>query len=207
VRKLVVVMQTTLDGRTSRADGSFWQPFAWGEEETSYLNQTYAGADTWLISRPLYDVVVPYWDEVAAGRYPDPEIADSPASIEFAGIVAGFARVVLSHTLTDDPASRRRVRSGDAVEHVRRLKEEDGADIVASLGPGTLGPLADVPGLVDEYVLVIHPVVLADGPRLFEHVTRDLALTLVTARVFDSGAAVMRYRASPVSDRSLAIRR
>jgi dihydrofolate reductase len=73
------------------------------------------------------------------------------------------------------------------------LKEQDGADIIASFGPRTLGPLADSPGLIDEYLLVIHPAVLASGPRLFDHLTRDLALTLASARVFDNGAAVMRY--------------
>ena len=59
---------------------------------------------------------------------------------------------------------------------------------------GGLGPIADSPGLIDEYVLVIHPAVLASGPRLFDHLTRDLALTLTSARFFESGAAVVRYR-------------
>jgi dihydrofolate reductase len=103
-------------------------------------------------------------------------------------------KVVLSHTLADDPPTRREIKSGDAIEHLLELKEQDGADIVASFGPGTLGPLADSPGLIDEYLLVIHPAVLASGPRLFDHLDRDLALTLASARVFDSGAAVMRYR-------------
>ena len=194
MRNVVVVMQTTLDGRISTADGQFWQPFAWGEEETAYLNETYAGADTWLMSRPLYETVVPYWEEVADGRCADPDVLDSPASLEFARMVTGLRKVVLSRTLRDDPATLREVRSGNAVELLQALKEQDGADIVASMGPRTLGPLADVPGLVDEYVLVIHPAVLAAGPRLFDHLTRDLGLTLVSARVFDSGAAVMRYR-------------
>jgi dihydrofolate reductase len=51
-----------------------------------------------------------------------------------------------------------------------------------------------VPGLIDEYLLVIHPAVLASGPRLFDHLTRDLGFALASARVFDGGAAVMRYR-------------
>jgi dihydrofolate reductase len=103
-------------------------------------------------------------------------------------------KVVLSRTLADDRPTRREIRSGDAVEHLRQLKAQDGADIVASFGPRTLGPLASAPGLIDEYLLVIHPAVLASGPRLFDHLTRDLALTLASARIFDSGAAVMRYR-------------
>jgi dihydrofolate reductase len=194
MRKFTVLMQTTLDGRISNADGLFWQPFAWGEEETAYVNEAYARADTWAMSRKLYEVVVPYWEQVAAGTSPDSDVRDSPASLEFAQLLVAMRKVVLSRTLADDPATRREVRSGDAVEHLRQLKEQDGADIVASFGPRTLGPLADSPGLIDEYLLIIHPAVLASGPRLFDHLTHDLGFALSSARVFDSGAAVMRYR-------------
>ena len=78
--------------------------------------------------------------------------------------------------------------------HLQELKQQDGADVIASFGPKTLGPLADVPGLIDEYLLIIHPAVLASGPRLFDHVTHDLGFTLASARIFDSGAAIMCYR-------------
>jgi dihydrofolate reductase len=195
MRNVTVVMQTTLDGRISNAEGLFWQPFAWGEEETAYLNELYAGADTWFMSRKLYERVVPYWEQVAAGTSPDADVQDSPASLDFARIVGGMRKVVLSRTLPDDPATLREVRSGDSVEHLQELKEQDGAGIVVSLGPQTLGPLADVPGLIDEYLLVIHPAVLASGPRLFENLTHDQGFTLASARIFDRGAAVMRYRA------------
>ena len=195
MRTLTVLMQTTLDGRISHSDGSFWQPFAWGEEETAYVNEAFARADTWVGSRTLYEFVVPYWEQVADGTCPDSEVLESPASLEFARLLGAMRKVVLSHTLSDDASTRREIRSGDAVEHLRKLKQQDGTDIIASFGSGTLGPLADSPGLIDEYLLVIHPAVLASGPRLFDHVTRDLALSLTSARIFDSGAAVMRYRA------------
>ena len=194
MRKLIVLMQTTLDGRISTANGQFWQPFAWGEEETAYVNETFARADTWVGSRKLFERVVPYWEEVAAGTAPDTDVLESPASVEFARLLGGMTKVVLSRRLADDPANRREVRSGNAVEHLQELKSQEGTDIIASFGPATLGPLADVPGLIDEYLLVIHPTVLASGPRLFDHITHDLAFTLTVARIFDSGAAVMRYR-------------
>ena len=194
MRKVIVLMQITLAGRISNADGLFWQPFAWGEEETAYVNEVYARADTWFMSRKLYERVVPYWEQVAAGTSPDSDVQDSPASLEFARILGGMRKVVLSRTLPDDPGTLREVRSGDAVEHLQEMKEQGGADIVASFGPRTLGPLADVPGLIDEDLLVVHPAVLASGPRLFDHLKRDLGFTLPSARVFGGGAAVMRYR-------------
>lgn len=193
MRKLIVHMQTTLDGRISRPDGFFWDPFPWGDEETAHVNQMFAGADTWVMSRKLYEFVVPYWEQVAAGTAPDIGVADSAARDEFAEILAGLNKVVLSTTLEDDPATKRTVLSGDAVEHLRALKQQDGADIIASFGPRTLGPLASEPHLIDEYLIVIHPAVLTAGPRMFEHTTRDLRLHLMESRVFDAGAAVMRY--------------
>jgi dihydrofolate reductase len=206
MRRLTVLMQTTLDGRISNAAGLFWQPFAWGEEETAFLNETFARADTWAMSRKLYESVVPYWEQVAAGTSPHSDVQESPASLEFARLLAAMRKMVLSHTLADDPRTRREIRSGDAVEHLRELKEQEGADIVASFGPGTLGPLADSPDLIDEYLLVIHPAVLASGPRLFDHLTRDLALTLASYRIFDSGAAVMRYRTIEITAAATAPR-
>jgi dihydrofolate reductase len=194
MRKVIVVMQTTLDGRISKPDGSFWQPFAWGEEETAYVNETYAHADTWVMSRKLYEFVVPYWEQVAAGTTSDTDVLESPASLEFARILGTMRKLVLSHSLADDPDTRREVTSGDAVAILEKLKQQDGADVIAAFGPETLGPLADVPGLIDEYLLVIHPAVIASGPRLFDQITHDLGLTLTSARIFDSGAAIMRYR-------------
>lgn len=194
MRKLVVHMQTTLDGRISKPDGFFWEPFPWGDEETSYVNQMFARADTWVMSRKVYEFVVPYWEQVAAGTAPDVGVSSSPAREEFAQILTRLTKVVFTRTLDDDPRTGRVVKSGDLVAHLRELKDKDGADIIASFGPRTLGPLASTPGLIDEYLLVLHPAVLTAGPRMFEHATRDLGFALSHARVFDGGAAVMRYR-------------
>ena len=59
--------------------------------------------------------------------------------------------------------------------------------------PATLAPLAATPGLIDEYLLVVHPAVIDAGPQLFEQVPTDLALRLVEAKAFDGGAVVLRY--------------
>ena len=86
MRKVVLTMQTTLDGRIAHADGSFWEPFAWGEPEQGYLNHYFRAADTWAMSRVLYDAVVPFWDAVAMGRPPadagelGPPTSSSPIS-------------------------------------------------------------------------------------------------------------------------------
>ena len=120
MRKVVVHMQVTLDGRISNDAGFFWEPLPFGDRETSFVN-----------------------DDIGA--------------------------------------------------QLAEMKRSAGRDIVLSAGPETLGPLADRPGLIDQYLLVIHPAVLAAGPRLFDELTRDLALDLVHAEVFDAGAIIARY--------------
>lgn len=100
---------------------------------------------------------------------------------------------MFSTTIADDTATRRVVISGDIATQLAAMKQQPGHDIVLSAGPRTLGPLADSAGLVDEYLVVAHPAVLAAGPRLFDHLTRDLALDLVHAEVFNAGAIIARY--------------
>ncbi len=193
MRKLVVHMQVTLDGRISNGAGSFWEPLRFGDPETSYVNNAFRSADTWAMSRKLYQFVVPYWEQVAAGNAPPGGGPITPPRHEFAQLLVGLTKIVFSTTLIDDPASRRVVVAGDIGPQLSAMKEQDGHDIVLSAGPRTLGPLADQPGLVDEYLLVTHPAVLATGPRMFDQLTRDLALELVEAEVFDAGAVIARY--------------
>ena len=67
--------------------------------------------------------------------------------------------------------------SGDLTAELRALKDrDDDADVLLACGPTTLGPLASAPGLIDEYLTAVHPAVLAAGPKLFDHLTTDLAL-------------------------------
>jgi dihydrofolate reductase len=191
MRKLVAHLQTTLNNRIATAAGTFWEPFPWGQEEIRYVNQAFAAADTWALSRAMYDVIAPWWDVVAAGGVP----ADAPpitdADREFAEIYTGLAKVVLSTTLP--PAEGRTVIGGDIAAQLAAMKEGDGRDIVLSCGPATLAPLAATPGLVDEYLVVIHPAVVAEGRPMFDGLTADIALELRESKVFDGGAVVLRY--------------
>ena len=194
MRKVVVHLQTTLDGRTSNAAGLFWEPLVFGEPETRFVNDAFRSADTWAMSRKVYEFVVPYWEQVAAGHPPPEGGPITPARQEFADLLTGLTKVVFSTTATDDPDTGRVVIAGDVGAQLAAMKERPGRDIVLSAGSATLGPLVSQPGLVDEYLLVVHPAVLTAGPRVFDHLTHDLALDLVHAEVFEAGAVIARYR-------------
>lgn len=192
MRKIVVMMQTRLNNRIANADGEFWEPFPWGEEEMAYLNQDFRDADTWALSRVLYEAIVPWWDTVARGEVPDDAPLISAADREFAQLQKDMTKVVFSTTL--EPNEDRTVVSGDLATELAALKEQDGTKIILSCGPATLGPIADTRGLVDEYLLAVHPAVITAGPRLFDGLSTDLALELAESKVFDGGAVVLRYR-------------
>jgi dihydrofolate reductase len=192
---MVVVMQTTLNNRIEKAFGVFWEPFPWGEPEQAWLNEVFQGADMWAMSRMMYEAIVPWWDEVAARQIPsdvDELHPLHPADIEFAAIQMRLLKVVFSSSL--EPGPDRRVISGDLVGQLAALKAKEGGDIMLSCGPRTLVPLAAAPGLIDEYIIAIHPAVIAAGSEMFEGLETDLALELVESRVFEGGAVVLRYR-------------
>jgi dihydrofolate reductase len=193
MRKLAVHMQTTVNNRIANAEGGFWQPFAWGQEEMAHLNRFVRTADTWALSRPLYEAIVPWWETVARGEVP----ADAPeitaADREFAALLAGLTKVVFSGTLP--PADGRVVISGDLAAELAALKHRPGGTILLSCGPATLAPLAGTPGLIDEYLIAMHPAVLSAGPQLFDGLPGDLALRLVEAKAFDGGCVVLHYAA------------
>ena len=192
MRKLVYHAQTSLNNCTSKADGAFWEPFPWGEEETARLNEDFRQADTWALSRKFYEAIVPWWDEVAAGGTPSDVDTVTAADREFGRLQSGLTKVVFSNTL--EPGADRVLVKGDIGDELAALKRRPGKDILLSCGPSTLAPLAMTPGLIDEYLLAVSPAVVGAGPRVFEGVTDDLALQLVASTVFDGGALLLRYR-------------
>ncbi|WP_132172124.1 dihydrofolate reductase family protein [Actinomadura sp. KC216] len=192
MRKIVFHMQTTVNNRIANAEGAFWEPFPWAEEETAYIAEQFSQADTWAMGRTTYEAIVPWWDRVARGETPDDAPVITAADREFARVQRNMTKVVFSTTLP--PATDRLVLRGDLVNELTALKRQDGKDIILSCGPKTLAPIAAAPGLIDEYLLAVSPAVLSAGPQVFEGLTIDLGLELTDAKVFNGGAIVSRYR-------------
>ncbi|TDD39043.1 hypothetical protein E1287_04350 [Actinomadura sp. KC06] len=192
MRKIVFHMQTTLNNRIANAEGSFWEPFPWGEEETAYIAEQFSQADTWAMGRATYEAIVPWWDKVARGETPDDAPAITDADRKFAKVQQNMTKVVFSTTLPS--TTDRLVIGGDLVNELTALKQRDGKDILLSCGPKTLAPIASVPGVIDEYLLAVSPAVLSAGPQVFDGLTIDLGLELTDVKVFKAGAIVSRYR-------------
>ena len=138
MRKIVVHMQSTLNNRIANAQGAFWEPFPWGEPEVAYVNQFFHAANTFALSRVMYDVVVPWWDGVATGQLPPDAPEIPPAFAEFAQLQHRMTKVVFSNTM--EPADGRVVLRGDLASQLAKLKQQDGADIILGADRPPSGP-------------------------------------------------------------------
>jgi dihydrofolate reductase len=172
VRKVVLQMSVSLDGYLGGAGVLDDDLTAW---VVNSLHQT----GTHIMGRVTYHEMAAHW----------------PTSTEeFAPLMNTLPKVVFSKTLEKADWPNTQVVRGDTAKEIHRLKEQPGKDILAHGGAGFAQSLSKL-GLVDEYRLLVHPVVSGMGSRLFPDLPDPLNLQLLSARPFPSGIVVLVYEA------------
>jgi dihydrofolate reductase len=183
MRNLVYAINTTLDGCI---DHTKFYP----EEETmEYFTQLTRDADTFLYGRTTYQLMVPYWPDLAKNP-----AGDRKADIEFAKAFDAVEKIVVFSRSLDIPEGEKtRIVRSDLQNEVLKLKQEPGKNIFTG-GVNLASQLAAL-GLIDEYHIMVHPIVAGDGRRLFDGIKlqEKLQLKLVGSTVFKSGAVALRY--------------
>jgi dihydrofolate reductase len=101
-------------------------------------------------------------------------------------------KVVFSRTLTEAPWATSRIAGGDLADEIAGLKAEPGGDIIAWGGARFAHALVAA-NLIDEYRLVVHPVLAGDGLRIFDRFPGPIDVRLSHIQTFDSGSAVHVY--------------
>ena len=147
-----------------------------------------SGSAAFLMGRVLYDEWSKYWpgqDRVE----PDAIVGDAH---EFASMINAAPKYVVSTTLQDPAWSNTQVIDGDVVTGIRSLKATVDGDITMS-GSATLVRWLLANGLLDELHLMIHPVVVGKGRRLFDGDTGMQPLSLVRHQVFETGVVSATY--------------
>jgi dihydrofolate reductase len=174
-------MNLSLDGfieAHGRDDGSW---LSIDEEVHLAFNALAAGAETLLYGRKVYEVMIPYWPAAAAdATRPSHERAYGQLWVE-------KPKVVVSTTLKD-AGWNTRVLSVDPLDEVARLRHAPNCDVLCYGGAQLVSALQQR-GLVDEYVLFIHPSALGSGVSLFRE---RVDLTLLEVRRFGNGAVQQR---------------
>jgi dihydrofolate reductase len=181
--KLIYSMIMSLDGYTEDAQGDF----SWGAPEDvelhSYINELASSVGTYLNGRRMYETMV-YWE--TAHTIPDqPQVV-----LDWARQWQAAEKIVYSRTLTEPRSARTRIEREFDPDAVRRLKASAEHNITVA-GP-ELAAQAIRAGLVDEFQLIICPVIVGGGKRFFPDGVR-LDLELVEERRFGNGAIVLHY--------------
>ena len=179
--RLVYSLGTSLDGFVEDAEGGFgWSAPA--EDVHRLANEEVREAQALLYGRRMFEVMEPYWPQVAAEPDGHPEI-----EADFARAYVATPRIVFSDTLESAPEGVRLVRSADAVAEVTRLKQRPGGPLGIG-GPGLAGSLVD---LIDEFRLWVNPILVGAGKRYLPDGTVELEL--LSARTMTGGVLYLRY--------------
>ena len=180
--RLIYSAIASLDGYVADADGRFdWaQP---DEEVHGFVNDLERSIGTYLYGRRMYEVLVAW------------ETMDDPHPImrDYAEIWRAAEKVVYSRTLQRPSSARTRLERSFDPDSVRQLKAAAASDV--SVGGAALAGQAIAAGLVDEYHLLLSPVVVGGGTRALPDRIR-LALELVAQRRFGNGVVHLHYRSA-----------
>ena len=183
MRRLSYAMNVSLDGYVAApGDDLGWSVPS--DELFQWWSDRVAATGTALYGRRLWEGMDAHWPTA------DQQPGVTPAHAEYARRWRAMPKVVFSSTLTSVEGNARLV-TGDAVAEITRLKAEDGGpmDVVGA----TLAAAVMRAGLVDEYVLVTHPVLVGGGTPVFTALDNWVDLTLVETRTFSHGLLLIRY--------------
>ncbi|MFI7067597.1 dihydrofolate reductase family protein [Kribbella sp. NPDC050124] len=157
-----------------------------GDDEThAFIKQTYQRADAFLLGRRTYEVFAESWGTLTEQDVPGWEPVMRALNAQ--------PKYVASTTLTDPEWSGTTVLSGDLATAIADLKAKPGGELQVH-GSGALTQWLLANDLVDEMTLLVVPVILGQGARLFPQNGPDLALDLVESRVDSKGVTIQVYR-------------
>ncbi len=182
--KIYYAFNVSLDGFIEDARGSL----DWSmpdEELHRHFNQKEAETDIFLYGRRLYETMAAFWP--TAGE--DPTLPEY--ILEYAAIWNAKPKLVFSKSLSEVEPNSRLVRD-DLAGEVRRLKAQPGNRISVG-GAGLAASLMEL-GLIDEYSIYIHPVILGGGKPMFPALHQKIDLQLVGTQTFGSGVVLLNYR-------------
>jgi len=179
MRKVVASLFLSLDG-VMEAPEEWHFPY-FNDEMGAAIGEAMSSADAFLLGRRTYEVWAAYWPDQSADENP------------MAEVINGLPKFVVSTTLEEVTWENSTVLGADLAGEVSSLKRQPGKDISVS-GSATLVRSLLREGLLDELRLMVHPIVLGSGKRLFENGTGRAPLELVASQSFGTGVLNLTYR-------------
>lgn len=182
MRKLIYGINLTLDGCCDHTKGMS------DEELHDFYTQFLLDADTFVYGRKTYQLMVPFWPEMAKNNS-----GETKALNDFAHAFTSVKKIlVFSRSLSTVEEKNASIAHGDLREEILKLKQQEGKNILTG-GVDIPTQLIQL-GLVDEYQVVVQPLLVGKGRRLLESVTLQEKLQLVESKIFNSGCVALRYK-------------
>ena len=178
MRKLVVSEYVTLDGVMENPGGG-WSFQFWNEEAAKYKYDELFASDALLLGRVTYEGFAAAWPTMTGTG-------------EFGERMNSLPKYVVSTTLSEVTWNNSRLIKENIVEEISRLKQQEGKDILVG-GSADLVHTLMQHDLVDEYKLMVHPIVVGNGKRLFKEGSEKKVLKLVETEAFSSGIVILSY--------------
>ena len=177
---LVLKMSVSLDGYVAPIDGSTdWIAAGGSDDALSWTAETVSNAGAHLIGAATYAAWADYWPN-ACGPFAKP--------------MNEIPKVVFSHSLASADWGQTTIATGDLAEAVTRLKQERSEGYLLAQGGARFARSLVATGLIDEYRLVVHPVVLGAGERIF---LAPLTIEPMSTTAFSGGAVAHVFAAHP----------
>ena len=182
MRKLIAAMNMTLDGFCDHTS------MIADDEIHQHYTDLLRSADTLIYGRITYQLMESYWPTIVKNP-----TGNKPVD-EFAVAIDNISKVVFSRTLKNVAWKNAKVATRSITDEILELKRGPGKDILVG-SPGLIAAAANL-NLIDEYQLVVNPIVLGDGRTMFDGINEKLSLKLANSRAFNNGNVLLTYQPS-----------
>jgi dihydrofolate reductase len=191
MRKVILSNEVTLDGFFAGPNGELdWHIV--DEEFNQYAKDLLNNVDTLLFGRVTYQLMADYWPAAATNP------STSKSDLEIADKMNNLPKIVFSKTLQQVEWNNSRLVKDNIAQEISKMKQQSGKDMVI-FGSGSIVPTFMQYGLIDEYRIIVNPVVLGNGKPLFKGVNDKHNLKLLKTRLFDSGIVILFYEPAQAS--------
>jgi dihydrofolate reductase len=186
MRKVILSISVTLDGFFEGPNKELdWHIV--DEEAKEYAKDLLNNVDTLLFGRVTYQLMADYWPAAATNS------STSKSDLEFADKMNNLPKIVFSRTLQEVKWNNSSLVKENIVEEISKMKQQSGKDMVI-FGSGSIVSTFMQLGLIDEYRIIVDPVVLGNGKPLFKGIKDKHNLKLLKTKVLGSGVVILYYQ-------------
>jgi dihydrofolate reductase len=184
MQKLIVFNHVTLDGFFADINGDMsWAKADPNDAEwNAFVSENASGGGTLVFGRITYDLMASFWPTPIAMKMM-PTVAER---------MNNLPKIVFSRTMDKASWNNTKLLKGDMAAEMRKMKKTPGEGMVI-LGSGSVVSQLAQEGLIDEYQIVVNPVVLGKGKSMFGGLEKKLMLKLTKSRTFGNGNVLLCY--------------